>query len=109
MPTQTRNILVLAVLEGLVLTGAVLRLVLSDGGPDFSQRGTLAWFVAVVLVAGLGVTQYVLRSAMLAPRLKAGERVDDELKQILGVSVALIALAGLVVLAGPGAVAAFLG
>lgn len=109
MPTQTRNIVVLAVLEGLVMTGAISRLMLSDGGLDLSRPGVLPWFIGVVMVAGLGVSQYVLRSAMLMPRVRAGERVDDELKQVLGVSVALIALAGLVVLAGPGAVAGFLG
>lgn len=109
MPTQTRNILVLAVLEGLVMTGAIVRLVLSETGLDLAQPGVLPWFIGVVVVAGLGVTQYVLRSAMLMPRIRAGERVDDELKQVLGVSVAIIVLAGLVVLAGPGVIAGFLG
>lgn len=107
MPTQTRNIVVLAVLEGVVMMGAIFRMMLSEAGIDLSKQPTLIWFVGVMLLAGLGVSQYVVRSSLLAPRIRAGDRVDDELKQVLGVSVAIIALAGLFVAAGPGLVARF--
>ena len=105
MPIQTRNIVVLGVLEGLVIIGAMLRLMFSSGGFDLSKQPTLIWFGGVMVVAGMSVSQYVMRSAMLMPRIRAGDRVDDELKQILGVSVAIIALAGLLAGAGPDLVA----
>lgn len=97
----TRHLLLLAVLEGLVIFSAVIRLAIPGLGIDFSQPPQLAWFIAVVLIAGGAVAQYVIRASVLMPRIRAGDPVEGELKQVLGVSIAMVGLAALVSVAGP--------
>jgi hypothetical protein len=107
---HTRNIITLAVLEGLVLMSASMRFAFPElGGVDLSRTAHLVWFVGVVLLAGGAVALYVIRSAALAPRLQAGERLDDELKQLLAMSVAVLGFSGLVSFAGPQLFERFLG
>jgi len=99
---HSRNIVTLAVLEGLVLMSASMRFAFPElGGVDLSRPAHLAWFAGVVVLAGGAVALYVIRSAALAPRLRAGEKLDDEMKQLLAMSVAVLGLSGLVSLAGP--------
>ena len=97
---NTKQLVVLAALEGLVMMSAVLRTVM-PGGLDFSDQPTLIWFVAVMMVAGASITHFVLRNSMLAPRVKAGENVDDDRKQIFIISIAIVIGAGLLSAAGP--------
>lgn len=106
---RTRHIVILGMLEGLVICSAVLRMVIPSLGLDLSKQPHLIWFIATMLVAGAAVSHYVLRAALLMPRVRAGEQVDDELKQILGISVSLVGLAALVSLAGPALFERFLG
>ncbi|MFZ5445923.1 MAG: hypothetical protein ACOZQL_38375 [Myxococcota bacterium] len=94
-----KNLVFLGVAEGLVMLSAVLRLVI--GGLDLGRPPQLVWFVAVVMLAGAGIAQYVVRATLLLPRLRAGERIDDELRQLLAMSLAIIGLAGLLSLVGP--------
>lgn len=96
-----KNLIILALVEGAVVMSAVLRMVIPGLGLDLERPPQLAWFVVVVVLAGAGIAQYVVRSSLLLPRARAGERIDDELRQIMAMSLAIIGLAGLVSLAGP--------
>lgn len=107
---HTRNIVTLAVLEGMVLMSASMRFAFPElGGVDLSRTAHLVWFAGVVLLAGGAVALYVVRAATLAPRIRAGEKVDEELKQLLAMSVALLGFSGLVSFAGPQLFERFLG
>lgn len=102
MPPHTRNILTLAVLEGLVLMSAVMRFVFPElGGLDLSRPPQLIWFVGVIMLAGASVALYVVRAMPVLQRQRLGERVEDDFKQLLGISVSVLALAGLLSLLGP--------
>ncbi len=99
---QSKQLVVVAALEGVVMASAVLRTVF-PGGLDFSNQATLFWFVAVMLIRGSSITHFVLRNSMLAPRVRAGENVDDDRKQIFIISIAIVIGAGMLSAAGPHA------
>ena len=90
------------------MVSAVLR-TLMPGGLDFSHQPTLFWFVAVMVIGGSSITHFVLRNSMLAPRVKAGENVDDDRKQIFVISIAIVIGAGMLSAAGPNAFVKLLG
>lgn len=96
-----KNLVLLGLTEGVVMMSAVIRFVIPGLGVDLARPPHLAWFVGTVMLAGAGIAQYVVRSSLLLPRLRAGEKVDDELRQVMAVSLAIIGLAGLISLAGP--------
>lgn len=98
-----RHLIILGVLEGLVMFSAIIRIAIPGLGIDFGRQPQLFWFLATMFLAASALSQYVLRSARLAPRVQAGEPVDDERKQMLTVSLAILAAAGLLSLAGPQA------
>jgi hypothetical protein len=106
----TRNLVTLAVLEGFVIMSAVMRFAFPElGGVDLSRPPQLAWFVGVTVLAGAAVAHFVVRSARLGARVKAGENVDDDVKQVMALSVAILGFAGLISLAGPQTFERFLG
>jgi hypothetical protein len=96
-----RNLVILAVLEGLVMFSAIVRMVIPGLGIDFGKQPHLIWFVLTMMLSGSAVAHYVIRSMPLQARLRAEEPVEDDLKQILGLSLALVGLAAMVSLAGP--------
>lgn len=97
---NSKHLMILAGLEGLVMASAVLRIVL-PGGLDFAHPPTLAWFVATMILAASSITHFVLRSSMLGARMKAGENVEEDRKQIMTISVAIVVGAAMLSLAGP--------
>ena len=90
----------IAALEGLVMFSAAIRVAFPPG-LDLGDKPTLAWFVATMLLAASAVTHFVLRNARLAPRVKAGEDVEEDRKQIAVISLAIVVAAGLLSAAGP--------
>lgn len=103
-----KNLVVLGLAEGVVMISAVIRFAF-PGLLDLARPPHLAWFVGTVMLAGAGIAQYVLRSSLLMPRVRAGEKVEDDLRQIMAVSLAIIGLAGLISLAGPQLVERLIG
>lgn len=97
---NNKHLVILAVLEGLVMASTVLRIVL-PGGLDFENPPTLAWFVTTLIVAASSITHFVLRTSMLGPRVKAGENVEDDRKQIFIISIAIVIGAAMLSAAGP--------
>ncbi|MDP1822818.1 MAG: hypothetical protein Q8L48_06240 [Archangium sp.] len=104
-----RHLLILAVLEGVVMFSAIIRIAIPGLGIDFSRQPQLIWFLATMFLSASALSQYVVRAGRLGPRLKAGEQVEEERKQILVISLAILAAAGLLSLAGPQAFEQLLG
>ena len=105
-----KHLLILALLEGAVMFSAVLRVMLPElGGIDFSRPPQLAWFVGTMLIAASSLSHYVLRAAALRSRIQAGENVEEDRRQLLLISIALLVAAALLSLAGPQAVERLLG
>ncbi|MDP2272908.1 MAG: hypothetical protein Q8N23_26990 [Archangium sp.] len=104
-----RHLLTLAALEGLVMASAVLRLAIPGLGIDFADQRQIIWLVLTLFIAASSVAYFVMRTARLGPKVAAGEQVEDERKQILTVSLAILAAAGLLSLAGPQAFARLVG
>jgi hypothetical protein len=98
-----KHLVVLSVLEGLVMFSAIIRVAIPGMGIDFSSQPQLIWFVATLFLSASSVAHYVVRASALGPRIKAGEQVEEDQKQILSISLALLGLAFLLSLAGPGA------
>lgn len=90
-----------AIGESVVLMAAMLRPVLAPGSVDFAKPPHLAWLVACFVMAGLAPAAFVVRSAALTRRERAGETLTDERKQVLVMSLALLVPAAVVAFAGP--------
>lgn len=105
-----RHLVILALLEGAVMFSAVLRMVIPElGGVDFSRPPQLAWFVGTLLIAAGSMSHYVLRAASLRQKILAGENVDEDRRQLLTISIAVLIAAALLSLAGPQAAERLLG
>ncbi len=102
-----KNLVILAVIEGLVMASAGLRVALF--GVDLEKPAQLGWFLGTVMLAGASLAHYVVRIGALQPRIRAGDAVEDEQKQIFTVSIAILVAAALLSLAGPEAVQRLLG
>lgn len=102
LPLPKKHLIVLSILESAVVFSALIRIAIPGMGIDFSSQPQLIWFVATMFLSAASVAQYVVRAAALAPKLKAGEPVDEDQKQILSISLALLGLAFLLSLSGPG-------
>jgi len=102
-----KSLVILAVIEGIVIASAALRVGLT--GVDLSATPHLIWFIGTITLAAAGLAQFVVRAAALQPRIKAGEPVEEDRKQIFTVSIALLVAAALLSLAGPDAVQKLLG
>jgi predicted histidine transporter YuiF (NhaC family) len=98
-----RHLLTLAVAEGLVIASAVLRLALFPAQVQLDRHVHLAWLVGTILLASSGLSAFVVRSTALNRQEKDGADVTDDRKQVLSFSLAIIGLAALVSLIGPGA------
>lgn len=107
-PFPVMHLVAVAVGEGLVATPAVLRMVLSPASVDLGKPAHLVWLVACFVMAGLAPASFVVRSAALTRRERAGESVADERKQVLVMSLALLLPAAVVAFAGPALVEAVL-
>lgn len=90
-----RDLAVLGVAEGSVMASAILRTQVPSLGVDLSKPLHLAWLVATCVVSAMGLTVFVVRSTM-------NKGTDDDRKQALGLALAIIGLAGLFSIAGPG-------
>jgi hypothetical protein len=104
-----RHLVILGALEGLVMFSAIIRIAIPGLSIDFSRQPQLIWFLATMFISASALSQYVVRVGRLAPRIKAGDQVDDERRQILTISLAILAAAGLLSLAGPQAFEQLLG
>ena len=102
-----RSLLILAAIEGLVIASAVIRVALT--GVDLSTTPRLIWLGGTVMLAAAALAQFVVRSAGLQARIKAGVAVEEERKQYFTISMALLVGAALLSLAGPEAVQRLLG
>ncbi len=106
---NNRHLLTLAALEGLVMASAVIRVAIPGLGIDFEDQRQIIWLALTLFIAASSVAHFVVRTARLGPKVAAGEPVEDDRKQILTVSLAILAAAGLLSLAGPQAFARLLG
>lgn len=106
---NNRHFLMLATLEGLVMASAVIRLAIPGLGIDLGDQRQILWLALTLSIAGASVAHFVLRTARLRAKTAAGEQVEEDHKQILAVSLAILAAAGLLSLAGPQAFARLLG
>ncbi len=66
----------------------------------FATNAHLVWFVATLMLASSSVALFVVRTARLKASQAAGEPVEDDEKQTLAFSIALIGLAFLSAIAG---------
>ena len=96
-----KHLIIVAVLESLVISSAVLRFALPGAGVDLSAPPQLAWFIVTLVLSSTAVSHFVVRSSLLSKKIKEGENVNDERGHILSVSIAIVAGAGLLSLAGP--------
>ncbi len=95
-----QNLIILAVLEMPILTAAALRFTMTETTTDAQTQAKLIWFIASTFIASMAVTVHVVR---LMAFLKSREPVPDEdRKQALSFSIALLVLAGGLVAIGPG-------
>lgn len=93
-----RYLPILAVLESSALVATVWRF--STLGFAFANTAQLVWFIVTLMLASSSVALFVVRATQLKAKQAAGEPVDDEQKQALGFSIALIGLAILSAIAG---------
>ena len=98
-----KHLIILSILEGAVSFSAIIRIAIPGMGIDFSSQPQLIWFVAIMFLSAAAVAQYVVRATALASKIKAGEPVEEDQRQILSISLALLGLAFLLSLWGPGA------
>lgn len=106
---NNRHLLTLAALEGLVMASAVIRVAIPGLGIDLSFQRQVLWLAVTLFIAATSIVHFIVRNARLGVRAAAGEQVDDDRRHILTVSLAILAGAGLLSLAGPGAFARLLG
>lgn len=104
-----KDLVILAVIESTVMFSAIIRLTLGGSGFDLSRQPQLIWFVGVMVLSAAGLAHYVVRASALQPRIKAGENVEDDRKQLFTISIAVLAAAALLSLAGPQALERLLG
>lgn len=102
------HFITVAMLEGLVMTSAIMRIVL-PGGLDFEHPPTLVWFVATIVLAASSITFFTIRNAALTRREQAGEKLEDERKQMFIVSIAIVIAAVMLSAAGPMSFAKLMG
>lgn len=102
-----KSLVILATLEGLVMASAVLRVALTR--VDLTSPPRMIWFAVTLFLAAAALAHFVVRSAALGPRIKAGEAVEEDQKQLFTISLALLVAAALLSLAGPDAVQRLLG
>ncbi|MEW5740247.1 MAG: hypothetical protein AB1938_15045 [Myxococcota bacterium] len=95
------HLVAVGMLEGVVLMIAVGRGVAVPGSVDFSKPAHLAWFVLTVVLAGLAPASFVLRSLAVRRREVEGQAEEGERRQVLVLSLALLAPALAVAIAGP--------
>lgn len=102
-----RQLVVLAVLEGLIAAVVVVRGVVL-GGADLERPLHLAWLVGTLVLAASAIALFVVRSAAAAREAGPGGPLPEP-QALLGPSLAVLGLAGLLALAGPGALERLLG
>jgi hypothetical protein len=79
-----------AIAEAVTVTSVMLRFALKPGEVHLDRSAHLVWFVACLALPMLGVGFFVVRTAALLRRQAQGEAVEDERKQALAFSLALI-------------------
>jgi formate hydrogenlyase subunit 3/multisubunit Na+/H+ antiporter MnhD subunit len=94
-----QNIIILAALEMPVMAAAAIRFAMTETTTPPQENAKIIWFVACTLVASFAVTVHLLR---LMAFLKSREPVpEDDRKQALSFSIAVLVLAGGLVAIGP--------
>lgn len=102
-----QNIIILAALEMPVMAAAAIRFAMTESATPAQTNAKVIWFVACALVASFAVTVHLLR---LMTFIKARQPVPDEdRKQALSFSIALLVLAAGLVAVGPSLFERFLG
>lgn len=101
------QLVILAMLEGLVMFSAVGRIAIPGLGLDLANRAHLIWLVVTLMLAGGSVAHFVVRNAALKAR-EPGQSVEEDRKQIFIVSLAILAGAAMLSVAGPHSVARLL-
>jgi hypothetical protein len=94
-----QNLIVLAALEMPILAAAALRFATTEATTDAQARARLIWFIASTVTASMAITVHVLRLMVF---LRSGEPVpEDDRKQALSFSIAILVLAAGLVAIGP--------
>lgn len=108
-----KSLIVLAALEMPVMAAAVFRFASAATETPAQDRARLIWFVACVLTASSAISVFMLRFVQAQQGARQAQdavaSTDDQSKQSLSFSIALIVLAGAMVAVGPGVVERLLG
>lgn len=102
-----KQLVVLAVLEGLIAMVVVIRGVVL-GSADLERPLHLAWFAGTLVLAASALAVFVVRSAGAARQAGPGGPLPDP-QALLGPSLGVLGLAGLLALAGPQVLERLLG
>lgn len=108
MNARPAHLVILAVLEAAIGVALVVRVGL--GLAELGQQAHLLWFAATVVLAGVPVALYVVRSSLLRARpAEPGEDPEALQRQTLFFSLALMIPPAAIALAGPAIVERLLG